>query len=127
MIVSASRRTDIPARFSPWLFNRLKEGYTLVQNPMNPRQVSRVDLSPEGVDGLVLWTKNPLPMLPEFHRLDRYPYYLQFTLTPYGRDIEPGLPEKPELIEGFIKLSESLGRHRVISVSYTHLTLPTIA
>lgn len=114
MIVSASRRTDIPARFSPWLFNRLKEGYTLVQNPMNPRQVSRVDLSPEGVDGLVLWTKNPLPMLPEFHRLDRYPYYLQFTLTPYGRDIEPGLPEKPELIEGFIKLSESLGRHRVI-------------
>ena len=63
MIISASRRTDIPARFSPWLFNRLKEGYALVQNPMNPRQISRVDLSPEAVDGLVLWTKNPLPML----------------------------------------------------------------
>lgn len=114
MIISASRRTDIPARFSPWLFNRLKEGYALVQNPMNPRQISRVDLSPEAVDGLVLWTKNPLPMLSDLCRLEPYPYYFQFTLTPYGRDVEPGLPEKPRLLEGFIRLSEEIGRHRVI-------------
>lgn len=114
MIISASRRTDIPARFSPWLFNRLEEGWALVQNPMNPRQISRVDLTPEAVEGLVLWTKNPLPMLSLLHRLQPYPYYFQFTLTPYGRDVEPGLPDKEELIEGFIRLSESIGRHRVI-------------
>lgn len=114
MIISASRRTDIPAHFSKWLFGRLREGYALVQNPMNPRQVTRVDLSPETVDGLVLWTKNPLPMMGELYRLEQYPYYFQFTLTPYGRDVEPGLPDKEELIEGFIRLSEEIGRHRVV-------------
>lgn len=114
MIISASRRTDIPARFSAWLFNRLDEGYALVRNPMNPRQVSRVDLSPEAVDGLVLWTKNPLPMLDRLDRLSPYPYYFQFTLTPYGRDVEPGLPDKEELAEGFMRLSQLAGRERVI-------------
>lgn len=114
MIISASRRTDIPARFSQWLFNRLKEGWALVRNPMNPRQVSRVDLSPGAVDGLVLWTKNPLPMLDRLDRLSEYPYYFQFTLTPYGRDIEPGLPDKAELVEGFIRLSSLAGQDRVI-------------
>lgn len=114
MIISASRRTDIPARFSQWLFNRLDEGYALVRNPMNPRQISRVDLSPAAVDGLVLWTKNPLPMMGRLDRLDPYPYYFQFTLTPYGRDVEPGLPDKPELIDCFVRLSELAGRERVI-------------
>lgn len=114
MIVSASRRTDIPARFSPWLFARLDAGYALVRNPMNPRQVTQVDLSPGAVDGLVLWTKNPLPMLDQLNRLSPYPYYFQFTLTPYGRDIEPGLPDKADLVEGFIRLSQLAGRDRVI-------------
>jgi hypothetical protein len=30
---------------------------------MNSRQVSRIDLSPEVVDGIVFWTKNPVPIL----------------------------------------------------------------
>ena len=114
MIISASRRTDIPARYHRWLLNRLKAGWALVQNPMNPKQITRVDLSYEAVDGLVLWTKNPLPMLGGLRELEPYPYYFQFTLTPYGRDIEPGLPDKGELIEGFIRLSEEIGRERVI-------------
>ena len=114
MIISASRRTDIPARFSPWLMNRLEAGWALVRNPMNPRQVTRVDLRPEAVDGLVLWTKNPIPMLDKLDMLSGYPYYFQFTLTPYGRDIEPGLPDKEELINAFIRLSELIGRERVI-------------
>lgn len=114
MIMSASRRTDIPARFSPWLFNRLEEGWALVRNPMNPRQLTRVDLSPEAVDGLVLWTKDPRPMLGVLDRLEPFAYYFQFTLTPYGRDIEPGLPDKVELMDCFMELSELVGRERVI-------------
>ena len=87
MIISASRRTDIPACYSEWLFSRLKEGYVLVRNPMNPRQVSRVSLSPDLVDGIVFWTKDPIPMIKRLGELEPYTYYFQFTLTPYGMDV----------------------------------------
>ena len=63
MILSVSRRTDIPAYYSDWFYNRIKEGYCLVRNPLNPRQVSRIDLSPDVVDCIVFWTKNPVPMM----------------------------------------------------------------
>lgn len=114
MIISASRRTDIPAFYSQWLLNRLQAGFALVRNPMNPRQVSRVDLSPQAVDGLVLWTKNPLPMLERLDGLGGRMYYFQFTLTPYGPDVEPGLPPKEELIGAFRRLSGRLGPQRVV-------------
>ena len=52
-IVSASRRTDIPNYFGDWFFNRLEAGFACVQNPMNPRQVRRVSLALEDVDGIV--------------------------------------------------------------------------
>ena len=57
MIISASRRTDIPSYYSEWLFHRLKEEYVLVRNPMNIHQISKIDLSPKLVDGIVFWTK----------------------------------------------------------------------
>lgn len=115
MIISVSRRTDIPACHADWFFRRLQEGFVLVRHPMNPRRVSRVRLSPDVVDGFVFWTKNPLPMLERLSLLKEYAYYFQFTLTPYGRDAEPGLPSKRDvLIPAFRKLSSLLGRHRVI-------------
>lgn len=63
MIISASRRTDIPAFFSEWFYKRIEEEFVLVRNPMNVHQVSRIGLSPEAVDAIVFWTKNPEPML----------------------------------------------------------------
>ena len=115
MIISASRRTDIPAHYSEWLFNRLREEYVLVRNPMNPHQIWNVNLSPDVVDGIVFWTKNPLPMMERIHKLDKYAYYFQFTLTPYERDIEPYLPSKELVIlPAFQKLSQEIGRERVI-------------
>ena len=115
MILSVSRRTDIPAYFSDWFFRRLEEGYVLVRNPRNPHQVSRVELNPSVVDGIVFWTKNPLPMLDNLDRLQEYAYYVQFTLTPYGQDIEPGVPSKGKVvIPVFQRLSEVVGPHRVI-------------
>ena len=115
MIISVSRRTDIPACHADWFFRRLQEGFVLVRHPMNPRRVSRVRLSPDVVDGFVFWTKNPLPMLERLSLLKAYAYYFQFTLTSYGRDAEPGLPSKRDvLIPAFRKLSSLLGRHRVI-------------
>ena len=115
MIISVSRRTDIPALYSPWFFNRLKEQYVLVRNPVNFHQISRVPLSPQVVDAIVFWTKNPVPMLEHLSELKDYNYYFQFTLTPYDQDIEPGLPSKKDvLIPAFIALSKAIGYERVI-------------
>ena len=115
MIISASRRTDIPAFYSEWLVNRLKEGFALVRNPRNYHQLSRIALTPEQVEGIVLWTKNPAPMLDRLPALKDYVYYFQFTLTPYGRDVEPGLPDKDRvMIPVFQELSRRIGRERVV-------------
>lgn len=115
MIISASRRTDIPSFYSEWFFNRLREGYVYARNPMNPRQVSQIDLSPEVVDGIVFWTKNPIPMLDRLGELREYMYYFQFTLTGYGADVERGLPSKSGvLIPAFQRLSDAIGPDRVI-------------
>ncbi|MBT9777639.1 DUF1848 family protein [Clostridium sp. MCC353] len=115
MIISASRRTDIPACHSEWFFNRLREGFVLVRNPMNFHQVSRIPLTPDLVDGIVFWSKNPAPMIPHLNLLKDYAYYFQFTLTPYGQEIEKNLPSKTEvLLPVFQKLSDSIGPGRVI-------------
>ena len=115
MIISASRRTDIPTYYSEWLFNRLREEYVLVRNPMNTHQISRINLSPDVVDGLVLWTKNPIPMLGRLSELEKYNFYFQFTLNAYGKDVEPNIPSKNDVIvPAFIKLSKAVGRERVI-------------
>jgi len=115
LIISASRRTDIPTFYSDWFFNRIKEGYVLVRNPINFRQISRIKLTPDVVDGIVLWTKNPGPMIERLDELKDYMYYFQFTLTSYGKDVEPNLPQKnTDLLDTFKKLSQIVGADRII-------------
>lgn len=114
MILSVSRRTDIPAFYSKWFFNRLKEGYFLVKNPMNPHQISKVEINPSVIDCIVFWTKNPKPMLNQLDYLKGYNYYFQFTLTPYDKSLEPNVPRKKYIIDTFIELSENIGKEKVI-------------
>ena len=115
MIISASRRTDIPACYSDWFLNRMEAGFVCTRNPMNPRQVSRISLSADVVDGIVFWTKNPTPMLDRLHLLTDYPFYFQFTLNAYGTDLEPGIPSKNDVvIPAFQKLSRMIGPERII-------------
>lgn len=115
MIISASRRTDIPAYYPDWFYNRIKEGYVLVRNPMNFHQISKVMLSPDIVDGVVFWTKNPSPMIERLGELDDYVYYFQFTLNAYGKDVETNVPSKNDIvIPSFQKLSKKIGRDRVV-------------
>lgn len=115
MILSASRRTDIPNYYSEWFINRIREGFLYVRNPMNPHQISKINLSPDVIDCIVFWTKNPINMLGKLEELKPYMYYFQFTLTGYGRDVEPNLPHKREaLIPTFQRLSEQIGKERVI-------------
>ena len=115
MILSVSRRTDIPNYYSEWFLNRIKEGYLYVRNPINIHQVSKITLSPKVIDCIVFWTKNPQPMLARLHELEPYPYYFQFTLTGYGNDIEQHVPHKKEtIIPAFQTLSRKIGKERVI-------------
>ena len=115
MIISASRRTDIPSYYSEWMLNRLKEKYVLVRNPMNIHQISKIDLSPNVVDAIVFWTKNPTPMLGRLDELKDYIYYFQFTLTAYGPDVERNLPSKNRIIiPTFQQLSKEIGKEKVI-------------
>lgn len=115
MIISASRRTDIPTYYADWLFNRLEEEYVLVRNPMNIHQIGKISLAPEVVDGIVFWTKNPIPMLDRLSELDKYNYYFQFTLNAYGKDVEPNIPSKNDvIIPAFQQLSKIIGRERII-------------
>jgi len=115
MIISASRRTDIPTFYSDWFFNRIKEGFVLVRNPMNFRQISRIKLTPDVVDGIVLWTKNPIPMIERLDELKNFMYYFQFSVTSYGKDVEPNIPQKNTIIlDTFKQISEIIGAERII-------------
>ena len=115
MIISASRRTDIPSYYSEWFYNRIKDGFVYVRNPMNVHQIGHISLSPNVVDGIVFWTKNPLPMLEGLHNLENYTYYFQFTLNSYGVDVEKNVPSKKEIIvPTFQRLSKMIGKERVV-------------
>jgi len=116
MIISASRRTDIPAFYADWFMKRIEEGFLYVQNPFNIHKYSKVDLSLEAVEAIVFWTKNPYPMLKYLDELSRlgYKYYFQFTLTGYPSVIEPSVPSVDKLISTFKELSSQLGAEKVI-------------
>jgi hypothetical protein len=116
MIVSASRRTDIPAFYSPWFLRRLREGYALVRNPVNIRLVYHVPISVENTRCIVFWTKNPAPLLERLGELEDFgiPFYFLFTLTGYGPELERNLPDKREILRSFRTLAARLGPERVV-------------
>lgn len=109
MIINTGMRTDIPAFYHEWLINRIKEGFVLVRNPYNPSQVTRYSLSPEVVDLIAFCTKNPAPMIPHMEALKPYGQYWFVTITPYGKDIEPNVPDKLKVMEDFKRLSDTVG------------------
>ena len=86
-----------------------------MRNPMNIHQISEIKLSPDIVDCIVFWTKNPAPMMNRLDELKNYNYYFQFTLTGYGKDIETNLPDKKlTMIPIFQELSKRIGKEKVI-------------
>ena len=116
MIISASRRTDIPAFYAPWFMNRMRAGYCTVPNPFNRSQVSRISLRPKDVDVIVFWTRNPRPLLPALDELDDrgYRYYFQYTLLDNPRTLDPKSPPVDAAIATFQTLAERIGPARVI-------------
>ncbi len=113
MIINTGQRTDIPAFYSDWFANRLKEGFVCVRNPYYPDQVSRYRLDPSVVDCIGFCTKNPEPMFRYMDLLKDYGQYWFVTITPYGRDIEPNVKDKHRVLEDFRRLSDTAGVNSV--------------
>lgn len=116
MILSVSRRTDIPAFYAEWFMERLRQKYVLVRNPFNIHSISRIPLTPENVDAIVFWTKNSKPIHRYLDEIDElgYKYYFQYTITPYRNDLEEKVQDKKEIVETFKKLSEKIGSEKVV-------------
>ena len=114
MILNTGNRTDIPAWYGDWFYNRVKEGYALVRNPYNPAQITRYRITPDAVDCICFCTKNPAPMLDRLSKLDAFAQVWYVTITPYGKEIEPRVPAWEQAAESFIALSQKVGRRAVI-------------
>ena len=114
MILSVSRRTDIPAFYTEWFLNRLKQGFVYVRNPMNYHQVSEVALNPNVIDCIVFWTKDPSNILDKLDQLAEYNYYFQITVNSYDNQIERNVPNKNKVVQAFQTLSRMIGKERTI-------------
>ena len=125
MILSVSRRTDIPAFYSDWFFKQLDQGFVLVPNPIARDKIAKIELKPlkienvetnllgekkvetaGNIEGIVFWTKNPKPMLEKLDKLRKFKYYFLYTLNAYPKEIEANLPPLEERIESFKTLSK---------------------
>ena len=115
MILNTGQRTDIPAFYTAWFMNRVKEGFVLVRNPFHPQAVTRYEIRPDLVDLIGFCSKNPEPMLPHVPLLDAMGFgqFWYVTITPYGRDIEPGVPDKHKMLKVFRQLSSLVGKERI--------------
>ena len=115
MIISVSRRTDIPAFYSSWFMERIREGNVLVKNPFNSSQAKTVSLRPEEVDALVFWTRNAEPLMKHLKELDDrgYNYIFLYTITGYGTPLEKKSPPLEKALESFKKLSHEIGPEKI--------------
>lgn len=115
MIISVSRRSDIPAFYSRWIVERLRQGFCLVPNPFDPRKVARVSLQPQDVDCLVFWTRYPQPLLESLPHVERdYKCVFFVTITGSPRWLEQKRPPVEKAVEGVRRLARLLGPGRVV-------------
>jgi DNA repair photolyase len=114
VIISASRSTDIPAFYGDWFMDRLKAGYVRWKSPFAERPVY---VSFNNARVFVFWSKNPAPFIPCLDELDRreYGYYFLYTLNDYDTErLEPNVPPLEERIATFIRLSQRIGKGRIV-------------
>ena len=113
MIINTGQRTDIPAFYSKWFINRIREGYVLVRNPYYPSIVTKFLLNPDVVDVIGFCTKNPRPMFEYLDELKEYGQFWYISITAFDRDLEPNVPHIDQIIEDFKYLSKKVGSNAV--------------
>ena len=114
MIINTGGRTDTVQYYTQWLLRRFSEGYVLSRNPLFPNKVTRYELTPDKVDCVVFCSKNYRPILPYLHEItDHFNTYFYYTITAYGKEIEPGVPSIRESMQALIELSRLVGKERL--------------
>ncbi|MBQ4255046.1 MAG: DUF1848 domain-containing protein [Bacilli bacterium] len=113
MIINTGQRTDIPAFYSKWFINRIREGYVLVRNPYYPTLVTKFLLNPEVVDVIGFCSKNPRPMFPYLDEIKDFGQFWYISITGFEKDLEPNVPPIDQVIEDFKYLSSKVGSHAV--------------
>lgn len=114
MMINTGGRTDTVQYYTDWLMKRFEEGYVLSRNPLFPNKVTRYELTPEMVDCVVFCSKNYAPILPHIDKIaDRFPIYCHYTITAYGKDIEPGVPSIEQSIDTLLELSRTIGKEKI--------------
>ena len=115
MLLNISGRTDIINYYSDWLFKRFEAGFAYSRNSLFQNSVRRYELTPEKVDCIIFGSKNYEPVLDRIHLItERFNTYFNYTITAYGKDIEPGVPEVETSIETFLALSKIVGARRLV-------------
>jgi hypothetical protein len=112
-VISASKRTDLPAFFLPWLIARMDEGFVDVPNPLYPSRIQRVSLQHDDVAWLVLWSKNFGPFQRFTGHFEGYNLYFQFTANPENPVFEPHVPSSDQAIEQAEFLATRYGGSRI--------------
>lgn len=114
MLINISGRTDIVNHYSEWMFKRFEEGYVLSRNSLFTNSVRRYELTPDKVDCIIFGSKNFAPVLERIHEItEKFHTYFYYTITAYGKDVEPGVPDIETSIETFLKLSQIVGGNRI--------------
>ena len=114
MIINTGGRTDTVQYYTEWLLNRFSQGYALSRNPLFTNKVTRYELTPDTVDCVIFCSKSYKPILPRLHEItDRFNTNFHYTITAYGKEIEPGVPGIEESMETLIILSEIVGKQRI--------------
>ena len=114
MVINTGGRTDTAQHFPEWLLNRFTEGYVLVRNPLFPHKVTRYELDPAVVDVVEFCSKDYAPILPRLHEItERFNTHFQYTITAYGRDVEPGVPPLEQAVETLYELERQVGAKRI--------------
>jgi hypothetical protein len=116
MIISASRRTDIPAFYSKWFIRRIRAGFCYTVNPYNPNQAARISLTPGDVEVIVFWTRNSQPLIPHLGELDKagFRYYFLYTLLDYPALLEPRARSLHQKLDGFRQLADTVGAEKLV-------------
>lgn len=113
VVISASRRTDLPAFYTRWLTDRVREGAVDVELPFRAGVTKRVDLRPERVAWFVFWSRNYRPWLRARDAFADYRVAFHFTITPGHLVLEPDVPSVDEAIRQVEELARTYGGDRV--------------
>ncbi len=114
MILNTGGRTDTVQYYTKWLLKRFEEGYVYSRNPLFPNMVTRYELTPDKIDCVQFCSKDYEPILNDLPKItSRFNTYFHYTITAYGRDVEPRVPSAEKSVETLKRLSGIVGAKRL--------------